>query len=301
MKTFYQKESFCEQAFFQLGTCFHLWTSENFEIIFRTTEDFKAGMTIFGICTLLFPDIRILTFELMSNHIHIVAVGNKNRIVEMFQLYRHLLKRHFQDRTVNWKDFKENMRQLNSLDDVRNVIVYNNRNGYVVNDDYSPYSYPWGANSYYFNLWAKSCYNIAGKPISVKERRDLCHSHIPDDLDGLMGIDGYACPLSFCDIAAGEQLFRDASHYFYKIGKNIEQNKEIAKEIGEAIYYTDDELYSALRALSSKQYGTNNLSILAKEQKMDLAKTMHYDFNASLKQIQRFLKLPESLISNLFH
>ena len=45
-------------------------------------------------------------------------------------------------------------------------------------------------------------------------------------------IDGHICPLSFCSIQSGMDMFRDAHHYFYLISKNIEANAELSVEIG---------------------------------------------------------------------
>ena len=75
MSNYYEKEALCEAKFRDLGECHHLWTPENHEIIFTSQADFKTGMTLFGISARLFADVAVLTYELMSNHIHLTASG----------------------------------------------------------------------------------------------------------------------------------------------------------------------------------------------------------------------------------
>lgn len=49
------------------------------------------------------------------------------------------------------KSFRMSLKSVCDLRTLRNTIVYVNRNGYVVNPAYTPFSYPWGTGRYYFN------------------------------------------------------------------------------------------------------------------------------------------------------
>lgn len=285
----------CQQAFESLGEVYHLWTGENFEVIFTGEDDFKRGMNIIGICALLHPEVRMLTFELMSNHIHITAAGSSKEILSMFEDFRSSLSRAFPGK--DWKNFNAGTKLLNDLNNARNVIVYDNRNGYLVSPNYSPYTYPWGANSYYFNPLLKKLVLQHATKTFVRERRDIFRSHKADTADKLLKFDDYALPLSFCDIGAGESLFMNESQYFGRISRNIETNKQIAAEIGESIYYTDDELYGAILKVSRDKFGTTQLTTLPAQAKLELAATLRYGYNASQKQICRFLKLEPSVLS----
>ena len=91
MSSYYEKEALCEAKFHELGECYHLWTPENHEIIFTGQADFKTGMTLFGISARLFMDVTVLTFELMSNHIHICASGNEGRLHQLFDTFKGLI------------------------------------------------------------------------------------------------------------------------------------------------------------------------------------------------------------------
>jgi len=248
MSDYSNKEKKCHLNFSKMGPCFHLWTPENFEIIFRNDSEFRIGMGIMAIAAKCFPDVRIITFELMTNHLHMMACGEESRLRNMFEQIKKHLRRMAEDagRSINWAAFNPGIRLLDSLADARNVLIYDNRNGFLVNSNYTPFSYPWGSNICYFNPEAKIRFKESSVCSTIKIRRSITHSHISDEIQGLKILDGCFSPFSFCDITMGENLFRDAAHYFYLLSKNIESNIGIAKEIGENISYTEEELYSAI-------------------------------------------------------
>lgn len=302
MSNFSEKEAECLRAFNDLGPCYHLWTPENFEIIFRNEEEFRFGMGIVAIAVVLFSEVKVLTFELMTNHIHIMAAGPLGAVMEMFELIGKMFRNMAiaACRTVNWNLFKLGIRRLDTLADARNVIIYDNRNGFLVRHDHTPFSYPWGANICYFNPDSKKRFLESSTSVRVRTRRKYAHSHMADDISCLRSVEGVVSPFSFCDIDAGESLFRDASHYFFALGKNIEQNKEIAKEIGESISYTEEELFAAISARCKQDYGTGNPSQIDAAAKIEMAKLMRFNYNATSKQIQRMLRLSSEVVQSLF-
>ncbi len=302
MSDYYHKEDICLQHFSRMNPCYHLWTPENFEIIFRNDAEFIVGMGIIAIAAQCFPEVSILTFELMTNHLHIMASGEEKRLRMMFDQIKKLLMRmtDIAGRTINWTAFNPGIRSLDNLSDARNVLIYDNRNGFLVNDCHTPFSYPWGSNVCYFNPDVRKRFNESAVLSTIKDRRSITHSHISDGIKGLKMLDGIFSPFSFCNIEMGEGLFRDAAHYFFMLSRNIESNKEIAKEIGESISYTEEELYAAVSVRCRQEFGTANPSQIPANAKLGIAKYMRYEYNASLKQIQRMLRLDTGVLHSLF-
>ena len=235
MSEFSNKEGRCLLCFGELGPCHHLWTPENLEIIFRNTDEFRIGMGIMAVAAKCFQDVRIITFELMTNHLHIMAAGDESRLGQMFELIKKLLMRMASDagRTINWTAFTPGVRHLNDLADARNVLIYDNRNGFLVHDNYTPFSYPWGANRFYFNDEAKLRYELLKNIPTFRCKRKLFHSNIADSMMNFKILDGYVSPLCYCRTDIGEKLFRNAQHYFSKLSRSVESSVTIAKEIGE--------------------------------------------------------------------
>lgn len=303
MKTFSELEGRCSFLFNNSGPYWHLWTPEDHPVFLPDKETFMAAMNILAICARLIPKVTIITFQLMSNHLHLTSAGSKEFLLRLFHQFIRYLSRYLKARgitaSLSFPDVKP--RPLGNLQDLRNVITYNNRNGYVVNPDETPFTYPWGANAYYFNYSAKARFKESRATLNKVERRSLIHSHDADKLSTpVFTVDGYACPMDFCDISLGESMFRCASHYFREVSRNIESQKSIAKEIGERIFYTDDELFGIVLSLCQEKYGGQKPTMLPVPAKQEMALLLHSEYNASNKQIQRMLRLDSSVVSAMF-
>ncbi|MBO4605057.1 MAG: hypothetical protein J5667_00770 [Bacteroidales bacterium] len=302
MSNFSEAEYSCQLTYSELGDCWHLYTPENCPIIFTTHSDYKAGMNLFGIAALLNPKVKVITFELMSNHIHATLSGRREDIIAFFNLFRTILCKYLksQGNRALPTAFEMQLRQLEDINDVRTVIIYNNRNAYLVHPEHSPYTYPYGANSYYFNPLARKYYESSRVTMRAKDLERLAHTHSVRQLDQqVYMIDGYICPFCYCDITVGEHLFRNNRHYYYSLTKNVESQKKIAMEIGEKVFYTDDELFSIAFAIAQEQYklAPSQLPVQAKQ---EFAKKLHYEYNAGNKQISRIVKLDISVVNQLF-
>ena len=111
---------------------------------------------------------------------------------------------------------------------------------------------------------------------------------------------GYISPSSYCYVPLAESLFRDARHYFSLISRKVESYSQIAKELGDSIFYTDEEMYAAIYSHCAKKYDIKNLTLLGRNDKIEVAKLMKYDYNASNSQIMRLLKIDERILDELF-
>lgn len=302
MTSFEEQEFLCSQILAEAGESWHLYTSEDHEVLFTCEGEFQIAMNIMGIAARLFPGLRIFTFEWMSNHLHMMLAGKEREITASFDLIRESLRKQLTlwGRPSALSAFKANLRRVETLEDARNVIVYDNRNGYLVNPATSPYTYPWGANRYYFNTDAQKRYGQCSKKMTVGDIRNSIRSRLADKIDPLMSLDGYACPMCFCDIKGGERLFRDARHYFFAVARNVEAHKSVAAEVGERVFYTDDELFAAVSAMARDRFGSRQLKLLPAAAKVEVARMMRFEYNAGNKQIQRMLRLDASVVGTLF-
>jgi len=304
MKTFYDAEQYCCGIFDSLWPFWHLWTPEDAPVVFRNEQDFMDGMGIVGICAKLTPEIKVLTFQLMSNHVHFTLSGPEAEAKSFYETLIALLSNWLKSRkrTVSLDTWTPSLRRIETMSDLRNVIAYNNRNGFLVHPEHTPFSYPWGANRYYFNPEAKLRFsqNADKTLMTVRTKRDLVRSHIADGVAGPAMSDGYACPLDYCDIELGEKLFRNATHYLNHITRNVESQKTIAAEIGERIFYTDEELFNVVCTLSKQASGQFSPATLPKEMKTSIAKTLHFEYNAGNKQIARMLRMDLGVVNAMF-
>lgn len=295
-------ENLCTLRYLETGKCFHLCSQENHPVLFHNDEEFKAAMNVVAFVAFLLPELHIYTFEIMDNHFHFVLSGRTDQInnftrtiVSRMSSHTALSSSRNDIRRLDFKVF-----EIGGLDNLRNVIAYINRNGAVANPNVNVFSYKWGANRYFFNEEAKLRYKECGRETTCRERRSLFCSAKLDGIDKVILLDGYVSPMCYCEINAGETYFRDSRHYFQSISRNIEAAKDIAKSIGESVFYTDEDLFSHIRMQCSKRYQCQSVASLPKEAKIELAKELHYDYNAGNKQISRLLKLDIAIVSALF-
>lgn len=301
-KDYFNLERLCQFRFLEAGRCFHVCTRENLPVLFHDDEKFKAVMNVIALICICSPEVKVYTFSVMGNHIHFLVAGETETVRNFSQsiikrIAVHPLLRVFQGDILK---MEPRLHPINDLNNIRNVIAYIHRNGPLVNPDESVFTYEWGSGRFFFNRDAKARYKDCSHMAGQVEKRVLTKSHKLDNIDNIFTLDGYISPLCYCKINEAELFFRDARQYFYKIAKNVESQKDIASIIGENIFYTDYDLIDIVAFACKKKYGVSNTSVLAPEDKMDLAKTLHYEYNAGNKQIARLLKLNLEIISSMF-
>ena len=287
-----------------LGPIWHLCTPGEFVgVIFKDRDDYVFGMNLVALCAANFStQLKILTFQIMSNHLHFVIECEEPVIGEFFAFLKKRLQRYLANsgHLGSLSGFIPNYFRINELRYLQNVIVYVNRNGYLVDRQSTPLTYEWGANRFFFNKFTHNELFVNVGQLSLEKRRAMFKSRnfeIPADY---IVTQGYISPLSYCHITLAESFFKDANHYFHLSSRQIESYSSIAKELGDKVTYTDYEIYSAIMSLCIRRYEVKNPSLLDKGAKIEVAKIMHFDYNASNKQIKRVLRLDENVIESLF-
>lgn len=297
-----QQERSCELTFLNGGPFWHICTDgQSMEIICETEEDYKFAVTVIAIAATL-TGVKILTFQVMSNHIHVIVEGLESMCKDFFSEVKRRLRRYrsSNSRFASFEKFEASFIPIDNLRSMRYEIAYSNRNGYLANPSCTPFSYPWGAGYLYFNPHAFVTDAAPFGDLTRDEKLKMCRSRIPDLPAGYMVKDGLILPQSFCAIKYGESLFRDAHQYFSIVSKNYEAYSEIAKRLGDDVFLTDDEMFAALSMLAKKKYGDGRVTLLPNASKIELAKTLRSDYNASEGQIQRMLRLDRGTVSELF-
>lgn len=303
-KVSYQAQEYaCEQNFSSLGRVFHFYSAENFKAFLLSVEDFIVAMNVFAlVCAYCRMQVKVLTFQLMNNHFHVIACGQRDEIEGMVGIFIKQLQRSLssEDRLEDLADLGVKSSAVDSLDYARKSMAYVNRNGFLVNRDWTPMTYPWGANRFFFNEELKSFHNALGKDVKECEKRRLLRSKRFDDADGLKSVNGVISPLSYCDISAGELLFRDSRHYFDSVSRAVDGMSEVAAQLGETAFLTDSEIFSVANRIIRKEFNAADINSLDTKSRLSLAKRLRYDYCASSKQISRMLRLTEEAVALLF-
>ena len=301
--SFSEKERICESIFISHGPYWHIYTDgTQMQNIFCCEEDFKTAMWTLAASRHTFKGVQVLTFELMGNHVHLILAGQREECIKAFELFAARLRQAFpkRQRAIDWSKFKMEIMPIESLQALRNEIIYVNRNAFVANPAYTPDSYPWGGGCAYFCPWLK---HLVIKPLGklpILTQRTLLHTKKITPFADLKVIDSMPYIPSFCDISLGESMFRDARSYFNSLTRNAEAFSQIASRLKDAIFLTDEELYSVICSHISKEYSVKNPSQLSAQQKIDTARHMHFDYNATNQQLRRMLRLDIAILEEMF-
>lgn len=300
---FSEKERICENEFMLNGPYWHVYTDgTKMQNIFCSEDDFNLGMWMLASVTCVVKSCRLITFELMSNHLHLIISGQKDECVRLFELLAAKLKRILTRKgiIVNWNRFCAEILPIETLQALRNEIIYVNRNAYVAHDAYTPDSYPWGGGCAFFNAWLKDLEPVPLSRMKINIQRELLHTREVEGFSGLMISGMRAFIPSFCEIGLGERMFRDPRSYFNALTRNAEAFSQIAARLKDSVFLTDDELFSATTSHISKEHGVSKVSLLNPEQRIETARHLHFNYNATNQQIRRILKLDLSVIEELF-
>ena len=303
MLTFAEKERECERFFEKSGPFWHLYTDGRvMEDFLCTEEDFKTAMTALAVAAVLFKKVGIITFELMSNHIHMILNGESDECLELFGRFKARLRRILKTngRVINWEAFKADILPIETLNALRNEIIYVNRNAFVANPQFTPFSYPWGGGCAFF----LPCLNLLPvrslKEVGFNKARELTHFREIRLIEDLKFLGDVAYIPSFCRTDIGESMFRDARSYFNSLTRNAEAFSQVAQKLKDSVFLTDEEMYAAAAMYAEKTYGNRQLSLLNPEQKIQMSKELHFKYNASNQQIRRLLKLDIGILNELF-
>ena len=300
--TFSNSEQHCMATFMNGGPYWHLCTPGQYtEILCESEEDYKFYMNLIAICAAL-SGVIILTFQVMSNHFHFILEASEEKCKDFFNRLKNRMLRYYplSGRSKNLKQFNEKILPIDNLESLRNEIVYSNRNGYLADSKYTPFSYPWGSSYAYYNFLPGIEYHKAFMDLTDREKKALCKSRVLELPEEYRVYNGIIVPESYCNIKKGEALFRNANHYFSKISKNYEAYSAVAKALGESTVLTDNEMFSVISAKSKREHDENRPSRLSQNVKLDYARFMRQDFFASEGQIHRILALDLSVVRELF-
>ena len=306
-RSFQDKESACEFRFRnvceRLGGLWHYCTPGQLnESVNLTPDDYDFSVNNLAISAAE-AGVTVLTDSHMVNHLHGLLGCRREQCFAVEEAYLYRLKKHLQamGRDVYLGDFRcKDPIPITDLAMVRNEIVYIHRNRYVVDPAFTPFSDPWSGASVYFNLRPDEAGSIPAQALTFRVKRALCFRSKPFIPDNYRIRDGRILPSSYLDYRLGESFFRDAQHYFFLLTKNVEAFSEEARRLGDQIVLTEEEMYHTVKQIARINYNVDQASMLPPKAKIEVAKTMHYDYNASNKEIQRILKLDLSLVKELF-
>lgn len=305
--SFYDKESQCEfsfqKALEQFGALWHYCTPGYLNLSVNITEDdFKFSVSNLAISAAE-TGVTVVTDAHMVNHLHGLLACSRSQCFEMEEAYLYRLGKRLrsQGREVDLSQFRcKDPIPITDLKMARNEISYIHRNGYVANPTYTPFSYPWSGGSVYFCNRQSLAGSIPFNDLPYKAKRMITFRSAFIAPEGYSFRDGMILPSSYLNYRLGESFFRDAHQYFSFLSKKAEAYSAIAKRLGDQVVLSEEEMFALVNQIANRDHNLRQASLMPPAAKIELAKQLHQDYNASNSQIQRMLKLDINILRELF-
>ena len=265
---------------------YHLVTDKT-KWLFHTPEEFVFGMNTIALCALLYP-VRIVRFELMGNHIHIVLEGTGAACLKVFFYIRKRLGVDLDFQLIPIEDKAQLM----------NTLLYVDRNPYETDLNVLPGGYPWGTGGLGFRLQPPG--GVRADTLSKAYLRRILRSDV--EIPGDFRVDtelGMVLPASFVDTAFFEQVFGTASFYLTRFVKSLEAFLHLADQAGEDLPISPAEVDSLIEDQLRENYGGNRFRYLRAWEKEKLVQTLANQYRIPPATLAERLDLPVYLVGQM--
>lgn len=267
---------------------------------FQDNADFKIGMNYVAILAASL-NIQILSFILMSNHVHFVLAGSRPDVVRFItefkrrysSYYRHKYgKQEFLRR--NDVDIKEIFLENEALE---RAIAYVQMNSVAANICAHASLYPWGTGSAFFNSNLPSG-KRAGE-FSGNALMRLFHSKESVPGHFLILDSGYVDPMSYVPVRFVEQLFRTPTRMNYFLNNSSKARVRLEKNPTPS--FRDQNILASIPDLSYSLFRAKDYHELQETQLSELVKQMRFRFSADIGQLARVLELSYEEVTRLLN
>jgi REP element-mobilizing transposase RayT len=269
-----------------------LWlvTTDHLEedLWFRDDEDFRVGMNLVAVQAACSPDVVVLAFILMSNHVHFVLSGSRWEVESFVQQFKHRYSIYYSRRwgireflRLNGVDFKEIPYEDEAPE---RAIAYVQMNCVAANICSHPSQYLYGTGDVFF-----SQKKVAGPrlgELSARARARLLHTYEPLPLKWHLGPEGFIPPYEYVDVGAVETFFRKPTRMNYFLTSSSKARKRLESE-EHLPAFRDQIILAALPDLCRSLFGKDMFQELLPEERTELMRQIRFRFSADVNQIAR--------------
>lgn len=282
--------------------CFHVYTKglEDREI-FLDRGDFIAGMNILAVaCICSNVDVSLLTFVLMSNHVHFVLRCTSVEKAERFiWLYKNLLSRYLRKRYGWTKYLHRLMTSIQPIpsegDNLKRLIAYVLNNPVKAGINCVPTGYEWSSAQCYFSNADFISGTIPLKVYSARQKREILHSKKKAPDHWMLTPMGYIAPQCYVDSAAVEKCFVTSRSFEYFLSTSLSARK--GKH--DNITFSDPVIRATMVELLEKKYAVKSVRELNEFLLKNLIRELRGRFGSPVQQLARIMELTVSEIVRL--
>ena len=256
---------------------------------FRDEEDFKVGMNFVALQAHA-GRVVVLSFTLMSNHVHFVVKADSKKDAEAFiDGFKHRYSLYLR-RKYGVKEFlRGNDVRVDLVspydEDPEKAIAYVEMNCVAAGICSHPSQYCWGTGAVFFNPG-----KLTGRPLGTFSKR-ACKRLLHTDVESLpknwlVGADGYIMPQSYVDVADVEACFKTPQRMNWFLSNSSKAKKRL--ETGENLpAFRDQVILAAIPDLCRSLFGKPDFFRLSREEQVEFVRQLRFRFSTHVNQIAR--------------
>ena len=254
-----------------------------------------TGKTIdLAIQAALMPEVMVLVFILMSNHVHFVLYGFKADVEAFVNNYKGRYSKYLWGKYKTQEFLRRNGLHIKEISEeeveaLERAMAYVQMNGVAANICLYPGQYPWGTGSAFFKAdGPEAAYRRLGD-ISGRERKRLLHSRmalrLPDNW--LLSNAGFVLPESYVDVAHVESIFRSPKRMQYFLNSSSKARKRLEAEDENLPAFRDQVILGALPDLLQSLFQKPAFISLSAIEQAETLRQIRFRFSAGVHQAAR--------------
>lgn len=269
-------------------------------MLFGDEDDFRVGMNIVAISAHLI-DVKVLSFILMSSHVHFVLYCSREEAKIFIDKYKTLYSKYY-CRKYGTSEFLRllgiDIQEVFVEDEsLFRAIAYVIMNCVAANLVAVPVLYPWGTGDLFFN--ARQQYGQKLGEMSQNSRRKLLKSRVELPKDCVVGDGGYILPCSYVPVKYVESLFRTPKRYSFFLNTSSKAKQRLEKT--EAPSFSDTIVKAAMNCLVHSLFRKASLEDLNDGQKAELMRQLQRRFSSDESQLVRISGFQQNEVSRLIN
>jgi len=256
---------------------------------FRDEDDFRVAMNYIAIQAANMPEIKVMAFILMSNHLHFVFEGRREGMVSFVNRLKQRYSAYYQKKYGIRSFLKRNgvdVRGIPSDDEaVERAVAYVLMNCVAANICAFCNQYAWGTGGIIFNP-SRPEGKRAGD-FSERALERLLRSgnvNIPDNW--IIGKDGYILPWNYVDVLYVERIFRTPRRFNYFLNSSSKAKKRLCSDENLPAFL-DHSIVAVLPDLCRSLFRKDSFDELNPQEQSELARQIRFRFSADATQVAR--------------
>lgn len=275
---------------------YYLVTTDHLEeaLWFRDNEDFITGMNYVAIQAALMPEVMVLVFILMSNHVHFVLYGTRSDVEAFVNSFKGRYSKYLWGKYKTQEFLRRNGLHIKEISEeeveaLERAMAYVQMNCVAANICLYPGQYPWGTGSTFFKADGPEAACRRLGDISGRERKRLLHSRmalrLPDNW--LLSNAGFVLPESYVDVTHVESIFRSPKRMQYFLNSSSKARKRLEAEDENLPAFRDQVILGALPDLLQSLFQKPAFISLSAIEQAETLRQIRFRFSAGVHQAAR--------------